>query len=208
MIRKTGFVSCSAAIIMVTVFIICAGCASSQSTKNPVNSDLPSTTTLTSVKQTIVPTVTSGIPGTTLPHPADPVTVVPSTTTQATGGVRITLNSAEKKVSFGNGTGKAGRTMLLLDITLRNNDKSRDFEYTDASFTISYTSGKGNSIPSITSEFAKQLVNPLLSGTVPPNSEDTGKLLFGVNESSDSYILSVVDPTGEVLASIDNIHVP
>jgi len=97
--------------------------------------------------------------------------------------------------------------MLILDITIKNNDKKNDFKYSDSSFVISYKSNNG-SLTSITTQFANGLINPLISGTVPSGSTDEGTILFGVNATSNAYKLSVVDSTGTVLTSIDNINVP
>jgi hypothetical protein len=97
--------------------------------------------------------------------------------------------------------------MLLLDITIKNNDKKNDFKYTDSSFIISYKSNN-DSLTAITSQYAKNLGNPLFMGTIPSGSVDDGKILFGVNATSNAYKLSVVDSAGTVLGSIDNIYVP
>ena len=97
--------------------------------------------------------------------------------------------------------------MLILDITIKNNDKKNDFTYTDSSFVLSYKSG-GDRFTAITSQYAKNLANPLFMGTVPSGSTDDGKILFGVNATSDAYTLSVVDSKGTVLGSIDTINVP
>jgi hypothetical protein len=94
-----------------------------------------------------------------------------------------------------------------LDITIKNNDKKNDFSYTDSSFVISYKSSNDR-LPAITSQYAKVLANPLFMGTVPAGSSDDGKILFGVNATSDTYTLSVVDSTGTVLGSVDTIKVP
>ena len=121
----------------------------------------------------------------------------------------MTLNSAEKKISLGNSIGKPGRSLLILDITIKNNDKKNDFKYTDSSFVISYKSGLG-SLTAITSQYANNpgLINPLISGTVMAGSIDDGRILFGVNATSYAYKLSVVDSSGTELTSIDNIYVP
>jgi hypothetical protein len=123
--------------------------------------------------------------------------------------VTVTLNSAEKKTSLGNSIGKPGRAMLILDISIKNNDKKNDFKYTDASFVISYKS-TNDSLTAITSQYANNqgLINPLISGTVAAGSTDNGKILFGVNSTSNAYTLSVVDSTGTVLTSLDTIYVP
>jgi len=204
--KKTRFVICSAVIIVLAACIVFTGCTSTQSARSS-DQTIPSTLTTPSPSQgpTIIPATTAA----SLAQTAAPAPTISTTTIPMNDPLHVTLNSAEKKTSFGIGTGKPGRVMLILDITLQNTDKNKDFVYTDNSFVLSYAS-INNSMTSITSQFAKTpgLINPLISGTVPSGSQEEGKIVFGVNETSNSYKLSVVDSTGSVLSSIDTINVP
>jgi hypothetical protein len=202
MIMKNEFLIYSVLIIIITACI--AGCSSPQSIQTSPQSNSPTvTTTLQTQITTAVPEMSvTSLASTTTPAPTILQTIIPMN-----DGITLTLNSAEKQKSLGNGLGKPGRVLLILDITLKNNNKNKDFVYTDNSFIISYKS-KDDSLTAITSQYTKQLNNPLISGFVPSGSTSNGKILFGVNETSNSYKLSVADSTGSVLASIDNINVP
>ena len=203
MMMKNKFVICSVLIIILTACIMSTGCTSTQS-QIPAQSNTP---TITTLSQTLSPTT---IPETVITSPAPtttPTASISTTAAPANDVVTVTLNSAEKKTSLGNAVGKPGRAMLILDISIKNNDKKNDFKYTDASFVISYKSNSDR-LTAITTQYANALINPLISGTVPSGSTDDGKILFGVNSTSNAYKLSVVDSTGTVLTSIDNIYVP
>jgi hypothetical protein len=196
-------------IVILTTCIVCSGCTSTRTNTSAQNA--PSiatplqTSSPTSAPETLITTLA--------PTPAQNLTcgngicAVPSTIAPGNNDLlTLTLNSAEKKNTIGNGVGKPGRIMLILDVTIKNNDKKNDFEYTDSSFVISYKSNEDR-LTAITTQYAKGLINPLISGTVPAGSTDDGKILFGVNATSNSYKLSVVDSTGKVIASVDNINV-
>lgn len=195
----------SVLIIILTAFIVSSGCTSTQA-QTPAQSNSPSTVI---PSQTLSSTIALETSDTTHVAITTPVPTISPTITPMNDGITLTLNSAEKKTSLGNGIGKPGRVMLILDITIKNNDKKNDFTYTDSSFVISYKSNS-DSLPAITSQYAsnKGLINPLIRGIVPSGETDDGNILFGVNATSNSYKLSVVDSTGTVLGSIDNINVP
>jgi hypothetical protein len=128
--------------------------------------------------------------------------------TTVNDGLIVTLNSAKKKTTLYSGTSlPPGIVLLELDITLQNNDKNKDFEYTDSSFTLSFKTNKP-SLTAKTTQYAKGLTNPFIGAPVPAGSEKTGTIVFSVNETSNFYTLSVIDSTGKKLTSIDNIDVP
>jgi hypothetical protein len=204
------FAICFILIVILTACIVCTGCTSTQ-TKTSAQSNAPPITT---PLQTSSPTSAPETLITPLaPTPAqnstcgDGICAVPSTISPGNNDLlTLTLNSAEKKTTLGNGVGKPGRSMLILDVTIKNNDKRNDFKYTDSSFVISYKSNEDR-LTAITTQYAKGLINPLISGTVPAGSTDDGKILFGVNATSNSYKLFVVDSNGKEIASVDNINV-
>lgn len=203
MMMKNKFDIGSVLIIILTACIVSTGCTSTQAqTSAPSNSP-----TVTTPSQTVSSTTVPETLITTLPQTADQTATISTTATPTNDILTITLNSAEKKTTLGNGVGKPGRIMLILDITIKNNDKKNDFIYTDSSFVISYKSND-DSRTAITTQYVKGLINPLIRGTVPAGSTDDGKILFGVNATSNSYKLSIVDSTGNVITSIDNIYVP
>jgi len=131
---------------------------------------------------------------------------VTTTGTPANGGIRVTINSAVKKTELGEFNPKSGNIFLVLDVTLQNNDKSKDFEYTAASFALSDNLNTNKRPP--LGKFSYGLDNQLISGTIPPESKISGQIVFGVKDGSTSYKLSISDPTGAVLTSLDNINVP
>jgi hypothetical protein len=200
---KNNFVICSVLIIILTAGIVSSGCISAQSQTTP-QSNSP---TITTLSQTMSPTTVPETRITPLVQTTAMAATIPVTGTPTNDVLTVTLNSAEKTVSLGNKIGKPGRIMLILDITIKNNDKKNDFPYTDASFLLS-DNLNNERITAITSQKAQALANPLFMGTVPAGSTDNGKILFGVNKTSNVYTLSVVDSAGTKLGSIENISVP
>jgi hypothetical protein len=207
MMMKNKVVICSVLMIILTAGIVSSGCTSTQSQTSPQRNSPTISPIITTPSQTTSPAT---VPETQITTPVQTTAMAatnPVTGTATNDVLTVTLNSAEKKISLGNGIGKPGRIMLILDITIKNNDKKNDFTYTDSSFVISSQSNNDR-LTAITSQYAKNLANPLFMGTVPSGSVDDGKILFGVNSTSNTYKLSVVDPAGTVLGSIDNIYVP
>jgi hypothetical protein len=198
MMQKTG--SVLFIVLLTGAFIVCSGCTSPQSPPVPVTTPSPVAT----VVQTTLPAPPPET-GTSLVYASAPTTSPAGTGTPA-NDVSIVLNSAVKKDSLGFGDSRPGKGFLEIELTISNNRKT-PFEYSDSSFVLSFRSGR-DSRSAVTSLYAKRLINPLISGTVNPQSTDTGNILFNVNESSNFYTLSVVDPAGTVLASINNIDAP
>jgi Domain of unknown function (DUF4352) len=203
MTMKNRVVIWSVSIVLLTACIVCA-CCTSQQVHTSAQSKTPAATT---PSQTLSPATIAETRITTPAQTTAPAATIPMAGPAKKDVLTVTLNSAEKKVSYGNYIGKPGRIGLILDITIRNNDKQNDFAYSDSSFILAYKS-YDESQTAITSQYAKVLGNPLFMGTIPAGSTDDGKILFGVNASSTTYRLSVVDSTGAELGSIDTIFVP
>jgi hypothetical protein len=187
-------------LLLVTV-LITAGCTSENKnvvvTPTQTTSQIPTTTLSVSH-----PTTASSMAPTTVP------TVMISTTqTPVSSGLTVTLNSAVKKTTLGGITPSPGNIFLVLDVTIQNNDKNNDFEYTDTSFSIFDNLNQNRRTP-ITFKVAGKLNSPITSGRIPLKSTKTGQIVFGVMDSSNSYKFSVADSTGTELTSIDNINVP
>jgi hypothetical protein len=140
------------------------------------------------------------------PTPA-PTAIVSTPGTPVIDVATVTLNSAVKKTIIAKSTPMSGNIFLVLDVTIQNNDKYKDFEYTDSSFVI-YDKSNKNRRTAITSKINGGLNNPLASGKIPLKSKMTGQIVFGVMDGSNSYKFSIVDSTGTVLTSVDNINVP
>ena len=198
---KNKIVICSVVIVILTACIVSTGCTSTQA-QTP-----PQTTTPTVASPTLSQTTAPGTLVTTLSPTTVSTTAVSTTATPSGSGITVILNSAVKKIKIGNYNNKPGNIFLVVDVTIQNNDKNNDFEYTDSSFAIGDKINK-NRRNAITSQVAGGLSSPLSSGTIPLKSTKTGQIVFGVMENSGSYRLFVADPTGTVLTSIDNIEVP
>jgi hypothetical protein len=203
MMVKKKFVLSSLLVIVLTACILSTGCTSSQSAPTPSQSTSPVVTT---PAQSLSPTTTPEALVTTLAPTAVPTTVVTTTGTPANGGLTVTVNSAVKKTALGQFKPKPGMIFLVLDVTIQNNDKNNDFDYTAASFALSDNLNTNRRPP--LGKFAYGLDNQLISGMIPLKSKITGQIVFGVTDGSNSYKLSVSDSTGTVLTSLDNINAP
>lgn len=198
--RKNKFVICSLLIVLLTTCIF-TGCTSTQSTQTPVQNNTPPA----SISSPNLPT-TPGTTITTLFPTTASITTIP--TTPDNSGITVTLNSAVKTHNVGTFTNKPGNIFLVLDVTIKNNDKNNDFEYTDASFIIGDKTNQQRR-NAITSQVAGGLKNPISSGVIPLKSTKTGQIVFGVMDTSNAniYRLFVADSKGTILTSIDNIQV-
>jgi hypothetical protein len=204
MMMKTKFVICSVLIIVITACIVSTGCTSTQSAQISVQSNSP---TVITPSQTLSPTTAPGTIVPTLAPTTAPTAIVSTAGTTVNNGLCVTVNSAVKKITLGGSNPMPENIFLVLDVTIQNNDKNKDFEYTDSSFAI-YDKLNKNRRTALTYKIPGGLNSPLTSGTIPLKSKKTGQIVFGVIDSSNSYKFSVVDSTGTVLTSIDNINVP
>jgi hypothetical protein len=122
------------------------------------------------------------------------------------GIVKTTINSVKKRTtSYKNTNIAEGNILLELDVTIQNNDKNNDFAYSDSSFIISSGSNT-NSSTARTTQFAKGMINPFIGSSIPPGSIKEGIIAFIVPESPD-YTLSVVDASGAIVSTVNNIKV-
>jgi len=196
-------------LFLITVVCIAAilvtGCT--RSGNNPVATVL--TAAPVSVETTMAATITtttatvSSIAPTTVPTVIIATTQIPTNST-----LIVTLNSAVKKTKIGTFYPIIGTNtiFLVLDITLKNNDQNKDFQYTDSSFSIYDKTNQKKHNP-ITSLIGGGLDSPFTSGMIPLKSEITGQIVFAVKDNSTSYKLSVYDSKGDEISSFDNINV-
>jgi len=207
MMRNKEFVSRFFGIIVLAACIVCSGCTSTGSQTSVQSDSLTATATPTQIpvsQNTLETTVTT--PATLAPTPAQ-TTLVTATGTTVSNPVIVTVNSAMKKTTLGTYNPKSGAVFIIVDITIRNNDKNEDFDYTEASFSLFDKTNQQKYSP-ITSKVGGSVNNPLTSGTVPLKSEITGQVVFGIKDtSSTSYVFTVADSTGSVLASFDPVTV-
>ena len=182
----------STLMIILVVCMISAGCTSNQTQTSTQDNSSPITTsvkTLSSPKT--VPTANISI-----------------NTSPINSGITVNVNSALKKTSIRGLPPNPGDIFLVLNVTIQNTDKNNNFEYSDSSFMI-YDKLNLNRSSAITAILAAKLNSPIpASGSIRPGEIDTGEIVFGVLDSSNSYKFYVVDRKGTVLASVDNINVP
>lgn len=202
---KNAVVLLLAGFVILVSCICVSGCTSAQNAQEAVQTTPAVTATPT---QTAIPATSPAVTPVTSAPATIPATAVSVTATPATAVVGVTLNSAAKKTQLGTFKPKSGNNFLVLDLTLKNNDKNDDFEYTDASFAIfDKTVSPPHKLSPITGQVAGALENPFTSGMVPVKSEKTGQIVFPVKENSVSYKFTLYDAKGTEITSIDNISV-
>jgi hypothetical protein len=183
--------------------IVGCGCSSTQNAQSSVQ-NTPSASTTTSQPLSPAPApVTAGI---TLKPTTAQTTFITTTETPKIDLLTVTLNSAVKKITIGGSNPFPGNIFLVLDVVIQNNDKNQGFTYSDSSFSIFDKINKRR-ITAITYKIPNGLNNPLTSGIIPIKSKQSGQIVFGVLDNSSSYKFSIVDSTGTVLTSVDNINV-
>jgi hypothetical protein len=204
---KNTWVIYSVCMILLAVCMVSTGCTSGQSGATAsLASTSPATIAATPSQTTSSTTVSETILTTTVPHTVA-TAVTSSTGTPANNAIEVTLNSAEKQTSIGTVKPKeSGRIYLILDVTIKNNDKTDDFEYTNASFALYDKTIQQTYVP-VTSIVAGGLSNPFTTGMVPLKSEKTGQVVFSVKENSDSYKFTIYDSKGMVITSFDTVNV-
>jgi hypothetical protein len=204
MMMKDKVVICSALVIILTACILSAGCTSPQTQTSPQSNS----STITIPPQTLSSTTPQETLVTTLALTTSPTSINSTMATPINSEVTVALNSAVKKTVIGDLKPTPGDIFLVLNVTIKNNDKNNGFDYRDSSFTI-YDKVNKDRRTAITSIVASKLNSPLpATGTIPPTSTQTGLIVFRVMDSSNSYKFSVVDARDTVLVSIDNIEVP
>lgn len=186
--------------VLLIAFLVSCGCTSTQNAQPAVRSTIPAATT--PVQTTIQPTSQATTVTTTVP-----ATVAATTAAANTDVLTVTVNSAVLKTVLGDSTPKAGNIFLVLDVTIQNNDKNNDFEYTDSSFGF-FDKNHNNYRTAVTSRLVRTgLNNPLSSGSIPLKSTIKGQVVCGVMANSNSYKFTISDSKGNVIATVDNITV-
>ncbi|MEI6292281.1 MAG: DUF4352 domain-containing protein [Methanomicrobiales archaeon] len=191
-------------LVILVACLVSSGCTTNQNTQGSAQNTPAQVTTplqTTSSATTPVPT------GTSMTPTSVPAAMVSATQNPDDGSFKVTLNSAEKKMSLGGGSPKPGNIILVLDVTIRNNDKINDFAYSDASFRILDSSKNGSWRPANTTQFGRGLNFPLVPGSIASNTEKTGQIAFVVSENSTAFKFSVVDSQGKVLTTMNTITV-
>jgi hypothetical protein len=158
----------------------------------PLNATTGDTAVVTAVKTTRKPTTAR-------------TTAVKTTKTQKTDILTVTLNSALKQTKIGSHTPSSGSIYLVLDVTIQKNDHYNDFDYTDKSFVIIDEKNEYKRT-ALTSRFTSGLNSPLSTGKIIMQQKKSGQIVFSVtNNLAKSYTLNIVDSTGTLLTSLDDI---
>jgi cytoskeletal protein RodZ len=175
--------------------VLISGCTSANTTNAVAQtSPTPAASTETSVTQTPPATslVTTPVPTTVQADPAS------ADQTPTDNGIGVTINSAKKETNWESNFPPKGDTVLVLDVTLKNND-ANDFAFSKSSFQI-MRYGNGGSWHE-----ASFLSSDISSGTVPANSELSGKIVFAVLDSANTFKFTVTNSDGTVVSETDNI---
>jgi hypothetical protein len=187
--------------IFLILAVSIAGCTGSNAaTTNPATT--PAQPVATSIATTsITPSQTSYQTQAAIPQKTETQTTIQ--TTQSPDPVSLTINSAKKQTKVYTMTPKPGLIFLVLDITVKNNNIEKGFDFTDKSIDLSYARGVYTPEGSITSLVRGGLENPIITPTrIEQNDQRTGQIVFPVAENSGKYILNLVDDNGAVVSSV------
>jgi hypothetical protein len=201
MIKKRANISIIAGFcILLILAVSISGCTSQNAgTTSPVTTSAQ-------------PAPTSIVTNVALPPqtPLQPQDVVPTTTqtqtttttAQSSDPVSLTINSFQKQMKLFTFTPRSGHVFLVLDITVKNNAIQKGFDLSENSLSLSYARGGTSPVPSITSQVRGGLENPLIMPTkIEQNDKRTGQVVFGVADSSGSYIINLIGSDGTVVSS-------
>jgi hypothetical protein len=161
-----------------------------------------STNMTNAVAQTSPTSVTQTPPATSLVTTPNPTIVQATLTsadqTPADNVMGVTINSAKMETNWEGNVPPKGDVVLVLDVTLKNND-TNDFAFSKSSFQIVRygTGGSWHGASFLSSDFN--------SGTIPANSELTGKIVFEVLDSANLFKFTVLNSEGTVVSETDNI---
>ncbi|MGD0081195.1 MAG: DUF4352 domain-containing protein [Methanoregula sp.] len=182
-------------IVLLISGVLISGCTSANTTNAVAQiSPTPAESIATSVTQ--APPATSLV---TTPVPTTvKATLASASQTPADEVIGVTVNSAKKVTNWMGIFPPKGDAVLVLDVTLKNND-TKDFAFSKDTFQI-IRYGYGGS-----SHGASFLSSDLNSGTIPANSELTGKIVFAVLDSANMFKFTVVNSAGTVVSETDNI---
>jgi hypothetical protein len=115
----------------------------------------------------------------------------------------LTINSVEKKYSLVTSHAAPGEIIVILNVTVKNNDLPKGFYFYEGSTTLrDLESGRNlgfsfNEKASTQSQVEDAIILPR---TIKQNESLSGKLVFALN-NSDTYLLNVVDYDNTILLS-------
>jgi hypothetical protein len=104
----------------------------------------------------------------------------------------ITIHSAQKTTKIPGNNPLPGNIFLVVNMTIENLDETNALVVDE--YSIDITDGGP-----ITEKMYDKLVNPLFWGSIPPGSNKTGEVVFGVKGSTEQFMLMLLDGKGQVL---------
>lgn len=151
------------------------------------NSTTPATIANSSVSQSTIlsPTVTSS-PET----PQDSVDNKP--VTRNIQPINITIHSAFKTKKIHEASPYPGNIFVIINMTIENLANNDAYLFNNKTVLL-------NGVGPITQKLYTQLTNPLYLGSIPPNDERTGEVVFGVKESTELFTLKFLDNSGKII---------
>jgi hypothetical protein len=187
--KKSGIFFLFIVLLVAGVFL--SGCTSTNNTAGtPV---LPASSTVPPATIMVVDTTVSPQPLTSVP-----TTMITPTQIPGNSGMNVTINSVKQETDWAGNKPPAGYTFLVLDVTLNNNDDKNSFVYTPSSFEIT-----GNLATS--TKHPAAILSSDFSGSVTPNSQETGMVIFDVKNTATLFKFFLNDPSGNVITEVDNI---
>jgi hypothetical protein len=128
-----------------------------------------------------------------------PTTPVTPTPTPTGTGITVTINSAKVSSKYPDYPAKPGDTLLIMNITLTNNDPRHTVTFTSSSFDIA-----GN-VRGISFVHPPSVLSEQFTDYLSPDSQETGDMVFKINPNAREFRFLMTDLSGTVIAQVDNI---
>jgi hypothetical protein len=128
--------------------------------------------------------------------PTTPVTAAQAPTSI---GLTVTVNSANVSSKYPDYPAKPGDTLLIVNVTLINNDPRHTVAFTSSSFDIA-----GN-VRGISFVHPPSMLSGQFTDYLPPDSQETGDMVFKINPNAREFQFLMTDLSGTVIAQVDNI---
>jgi len=180
--KKSNFRVLFGIISLVIVLSLLSGCTGNQAAES-TNPDLQNIGQSSAVTDSVPPQPDSQTPYTTLQDPNDSLNTQP---------ISITIHSAQKTTKIQDTHPLPGNMYVVINMTIENLGTTDAFVANED--TIDITGGGP-----MTQKIYDKLSNPFYWGSIPPQSRRTGEIVFGVQESTYQFTLTLLDEGGEVI---------